>query len=56
MRRVSRQIRVVAGREDPVGGAVNRDLQGFLRGLAQHKKYDPSLEKYFKLKTVTLEI
>lgn len=30
VRRVSRQIRDVAGGEDPVEGAVNGDPQGFL--------------------------
>lgn len=56
VRRVSRQIRDIAGGEDPVGGAVNRDLQGLVGegGLAQHKKHDTSLDVYFKLKMVTL--
>ncbi|KAG7224644.1 hypothetical protein INR49_011397, partial [Caranx melampygus] len=46
------QIRDIAGGEDPVGGAVNRDLQGLVGegGLAQHKKHDTSLDVYFKLK------
>ncbi len=55
VRRVSRQIRDVAGGKDPVKGAVNGDPQGFWGGLAQHKKHDPSREKLFKLNTVTLE-
>lgn len=42
-------------------GAVNGDPQGFFLGLggggglAQHNKHDLSLEKPFKLSTVTLE-